>query len=128
MLVALAVPLAGPDAAWHIDLSARPRILLHCAASGFSACLRALLCEDDFKQSVSSSIGATQCLTFGGLGRTSRVCGAVVSSLPAFTQQANTWREFPELAAFNRACECEMSSNLNPEAFLTSALLCLQAR
>ena len=98
--------------------------------TGYSECLRALLGEEDFKRSLTSCVGANKCNALHLAAWDGHIeCVKVLCQVcPGLASQANTWHEFPELAAFNKSCEHAMSGTVDPHPFLSSALHCLRVR
>ena len=97
---------------------------------GYSECLRALLGEEDFKRSLASCVGANKCNALHLAAWDGHIeCVQILCQVcPELASQANTWHEFPELAAFNKSCEHAMSGTVDPHPFLLSALHCLRVR
>ena len=120
----------GIGRAFHgVDLSMHPAnrpLLLHCAAEGYSQCLHALI-QAGFAPDVH---GSNKCnaLHLAAWGGHTDCVELLCQNCRQLSEETNKWREFPELAAYGRACELDIAGEVSSKRFYQAAETCLQTR
>ncbi|OLP92687.1 hypothetical protein AK812_SmicGene25503 [Symbiodinium microadriaticum] len=112
-----------------VDLSVHPTnrpLLLHCAAEGYSQCLHALI-QAGFAPDVH---GSNKCsaLHLAAWGGHTDCVELLCQKCPQLSEETNKWREFPELAAYGRACELDIAGEVSSKRFYQAGERCLQTR